>query len=142
MNPSPRVSVCRSGRQHGGQGSHQHLARVGLWSQVGSSAGEVLSPAGQSLRRPMPREIGMVRSSPLGCGARPSQQWPGACLSYALRGVDSTLLGLLTSVLAPPMESGEFPQEPICGWSRSVVTAVLIPCANILGVSLCQTCPF
>ena len=37
MNSSPRVSVCRSGRQHGGQGNCQRLARQDLQSQVGSS---------------------------------------------------------------------------------------------------------
>ena len=38
MNPSPRVSVSRSRRQHGGQGSCQHLAKKDLQSQVGSRA--------------------------------------------------------------------------------------------------------
>ena len=69
MNPSPRVSVCRLGRQHGGQGSRQHLTRRDLQSQVGSRAGKVFSPAGLSLQRPMPREISMAWSSTLGCGA-------------------------------------------------------------------------
>ena len=47
-NPSPRVSVSRSRRQHGGQGSCQHLAKKDLQSQVGSRADEVLSPAGET----------------------------------------------------------------------------------------------
>ena len=37
-----------------------------------------------------------------------SQQWSGDCLSYTLRVVGSTLLGLLVSVLAPLMPSGKF----------------------------------
>ena len=48
-----------------------------------------------------------------GAGAQLSQQWSGACLSYTLKVVDSTLLGLLISVLAPLMASGDFPQGPI-----------------------------
>ena len=93
-NPSPRGSVCRSGRQHGAQGSCEHLARKDLWSQVGSRADDVLSPAGQSLWWLMQRETRVACSSPLGCGARRSQQWSGACLSYTWEVVDSTLLGL------------------------------------------------
>ena len=46
----------------------------------------------------------------------------------------------LVNVLASLMPSGEFPQEPIYGWSHSAVTAVLITCADILGVSPCQMC--
>ena len=38
VNPSPRVSVCRSGRQHGGQGSHQRLIRKDLQIQADSRA--------------------------------------------------------------------------------------------------------
>ena len=52
---SQRHTVCRSRRQHSGQGSCQRLARKDLWSQVGSRADEVLSPAGQRLQLPMPR---------------------------------------------------------------------------------------
>ena len=60
MNLSPRVLVCRSGRQHGGQGIGHHLASKDLWIQVGSRADEVLSPAGQSLWQLMPREISVA----------------------------------------------------------------------------------
>ena len=82
MNLSPRVSVCRSGTQHGGQGSCQHLARKDLWSQEVSRADKVPSPAGQSVRQPLPREIRVVWSCTLVCGAQLSQQWSGACLSH------------------------------------------------------------
>ena len=102
MNPSPRVSVCRSGRQHSGQGSGQCLARKDLWSQEGSRADEVLSLAGQSLQQLMPREISVAWSSTLGCAARLSQQWSGNCLSYILRVVYSTLLGLSDKCLGTP----------------------------------------
>ena len=98
MNLSPRVPVCRTGRQHGGQGSCQHLARKAVWSQVGSRAEEVPSPAGQSLWWPMPRE----NSSTLACGARLSQQWSGTCLSHTLKVVHSTLLGLSDKCLGTP----------------------------------------
>ena len=107
---------------------------------MGSRADKVLSPAWQSLRQLMPREISVVRSSTLVCGAQLSQQWFGACLSYTLRVVDSTLLGLLISVWAPLMASREFPWEPLCGWSCFTDTAVLVTCADILGVSPCQMC--
>ena len=86
----------------------------------------------------MPREISVAWRSTLVCGARLSQQWAGACLSYNFKVVDSPLLGLLISVLEPLMTSVEFPQDPIYGWSCSADTAVLIMCADILGVSPCQ----
>ena len=113
MNLSPRVPVCRSGRQHGGQGSCQRRARKGLRSQVSSKADEVLSPAGQSLWWPMPREINMVRSSTLVCGAQLSQQWSGACLSYTFKGMYSTLLGLFDKCLdTSDAKYGIFPRSP------------------------------
>ena len=99
MSPSPRVSVCRSGSQHHGQGSCQHLARKDLWRQVGSREDEILSPSGQSLQRPIPRKISMAWSSTLVCETRLSQQWPGTFLGYTLKGVDSTLLGLFDKCL-------------------------------------------
>ena len=111
MTQRPRVSVCRSGTQHGGQGSHQHLARKDLWSQVGSRAGEVLSPAGQRLHQLMPREVSVAWSTSLVCGAQLSQQWSGVCLSYTLKVVYSTLLGLLINLLAPLMAIGDLPRS-------------------------------
>ena len=41
-NPSPRLSVCRPGRQHSGQGSCQHLARNDLqsWVQQGRQSAQ------------------------------------------------------------------------------------------------------
>ena len=137
MNSSPRVSVCRSGRQHSGQESRQHLARKDLRSQVGSRAGKVLSPAGQSPRWPMPRKMSVVWSSTLGCGARGSQQWSGACLSYTLR----VFWVFSISILAPLMVSVEFSHHraylwvvPLCRHGYSDM------CADILGVSPCQMC--
>ena len=65
-----------------------------------------------------------------------SQQWAGTCLSYTLKVVDSTLLGLLINVWAPLMASGELAQQPIYGWYM----AVQIMCADILDVSPCQLC--
>ena len=59
-------------------------------------------------------------------------------LSCTQKVVHSTLLGLLINVLVPMMPSVGFPQEPICGWSRSADMAVLTTCADILGVSPCQ----
>ena len=108
MSPSPRVSVSKSRRQHGEQGSCQHLARNNLQRQVGSKADKVFSPAGQSLQWLMPGEISVAWSSTLVCRAQLSQQWPGACLSYTLKVIYSTLLGLLISILAPMIASGDF----------------------------------
>ena len=79
-NPSARVSVFRSGRQHGEQGSPKHLAGKDLQSQVGSKADEIPSPAGQSLQQPVPRDIGVAWRSTLVCGAQLSQQWCADCL--------------------------------------------------------------
>ena len=84
----------------------------------------------------MLRETNVVWSSTLVCGARLSQQWPEACLSYTLRVVDSTLVGVLISVLAPLMASG----ESIYGWFCSADMAVKTTCADIVGVSPCWLC--
>ena len=75
-----------------------------------------------------------------GGGARLSQQWSGACLSYAPESGALHPLGLSISVLAPLLASGEFPQELVYGWFLSADTAVLIICVGILGMSLCQMC--
>ena len=66
---------------------------------MGSRTGEVLGPAGQGPQQQMPREISVVWSSALVCGARLSQQWSGACLSYTLKVLYSTLLGLFGKCL-------------------------------------------
>ena len=42
--------------------------------------------------------------------------------------------------LAPLMAIGELPLGPVYGWSHSADLAVLIMCADMLGVSLCQMC--
>ena len=139
MNLSPRVSVCRSRRQHGKQGNSQRLARKDLWSQVGSRAGEVFRPAGRSLHQLMPREVSVAWSSPLVCGARLSQQWSGACLNDTLTVVHSTLLGLLISILAPRMASGEFAQELqvvlLCRHVCSGHVCRYVRCVSLPGVS-------
>ena len=44
--------------------------------------------------------------------------------------------GSLDKCLTSMMASGDFPQEPICGWFHSADTAVLITCAGIRRVSL------
>ena len=75
--------------------------RISGARQAASWVDEMLSLARQSLQWSMPREIRVAWSSTLGCGARLSQQWSGACLSYTLKVVFSTLLGLFISVLAP-----------------------------------------
>ena len=74
-----------------GKGIVSVLQEKNLRSQAGSGAGEVLSPAGQSLWPPVPRGSSVAWSSPLVCGARLSQQWSGACLSDTLTVVDSTV---------------------------------------------------
>ena len=63
---------------------------------------ELPSPAGQSLWRLMPREISVVWSSTLVCGAWLSQRWSGTCLSYTLESVIPTLLGLFDKCLGIP----------------------------------------
>ena len=87
----------------------------------------------------MPREINMAWSNILVCGAQLlAVVW--ACLSYTLKVVYSTLLGLSVSILESLMASGEFIQEPINWWSCSADMAVQITCADILGESPCQMC--
>ena len=106
--------------------------------QAGSRADKVLDPAGQSLWWLIPREVSMAWSSTLVCGARLSQQWSEPASVIPLRLMYSTLLGLLINVLTPLLASMELPQKPVCGWSCSADMAVLITCADILGVSSCQ----
>ena len=48
--------------------------------------------------------------------------------------------GSLTKCLGTPMASGEFSQEPVYGWSCSANMAVLLRCADILGVPPWQIC--
>ena len=88
--------------EHGEQGSCHYLARRDLGSQVDSRTGEVFSPAGQSLRCPMPRDISVARSSTGLCGAQLSQQCSGTCLCYTLKMVYSTLLGLFSKCIGTP----------------------------------------
>ena len=88
----------------------------------------------------MPREISVAQGSPLVCGAHCLSSGLEPTSSYNLRVVGSIPLGFLISVLAPLIASGEFPQEPICGWSHYAHMAVLIMRADILGVSPCQMC--
>ena len=83
MNLIPRVSVCRSRRQHSGQGSLQHLAEKDLWNQVSSGADKVLSPAGQSLvanakgdEHGNAAALWCVKLSCLSCGVEPASVIP------------------------------------------------------------------
>ena len=110
------------------------LATKDLQSQAGIRVEEVLSSARQSLQWPMRREISVAWGSTLVCEAQLSQQWPVACLSCVLKVVYSTLLGLFIIVLAFLMTSGEFL------WSHSADMAVLVMCADMLGMSSCQMC--
>ena len=142
MNPSPRVSVCQSGGQYGRQGNCQHLAKKDLWSQVGRKADEVPSPSEHSFWQPMPREISVAWSSTVVCGLG-SQQWSGTWLSYTLKVVYSTLLGLLINCLAFLMPSGEFSQGAY-GWYMAVLLGTpdgkcaITPGAYLWVVLLCR----
>ena len=134
MNLSPRVSFCRSWRQHDGQGSLQCLARKALWSQVGSGADEVLTPAGSASlgnakgdQRGMQQHSG-VWSTAVSAVARSLPQL------YLESGVPSGSLG---KCLGTPDAKWGFPQGPFYGWSCSAHMAVLITCADILGVFPC-----
>ena len=111
------------------EGSLEPGGQQGRWSPRSSRAEPLATDAKGDQRG---------RSSTVVCGAQLSQQWSGTCLSYTLKVVFSTLPGLLITVLAPLMASGEFPQELICGRSCSADMAVLVTCADILDVPLCQ----
>ncbi|KAF6119901.1 hypothetical protein HJG60_010284 [Phyllostomus discolor] len=69
---------------------------------MGSKAGKVLSPAGQSLWQPMARQISVVWSSTLVCGSQLSQQWCGPCLNNTLKMLYSTILGPFKRCLGTP----------------------------------------
>ena len=143
MSLSPRVSVCRSRRQHCGQGSCLYLVMKDLRSKVGSRVDGVLSPAGQSLRQLMPREIRVAWSSTLVCGARLSQQWSGTCLSCTLKVGYYTLLGLSDKCLVTPgAKWGIFSRA--YGWDMAVVLdspagkCRISPGAHLWVVLLCR----
>ena len=75
----------------------------------------------------------------LGLRAQLSQQWSEAYLSYALEGHILHPSGSLDN-LGPLMVSGEFPQEPICGWScfadtQSGHVCRYLRCVSLLDVS-------
>ena len=118
MNPSPRVSVCRSGREHSWPGFVSTLqGRISTARQA----------AGQSLQWPMRREVSVAWSSTVVCDAQVSQQWSGACLCYTLKVVYSTLLGPFHKSLGTPDASVEFAQKPVGGiWLLS-----LTPCWHV-----------
>lgn len=94
MSPSPRVSVCRSRRQHGGPGSSQPLGRKNFWSQVGGKADKVLRPAADVKGDQYGAALWCVKLGCLGSGLE------SAC--YALKKVYSTPLGLFDKCLGTP----------------------------------------
>ena len=102
--------------------------------------GYCLDPVEKSLLLLMPRKISVSWSRTLVCDAQVSQQWSEACLSYTLESGVLYPLGYLISVMSPQTVSGEFPQEPISGWSHSSDRAAPITCAHIVGVFPCQMC--
>ena len=139
MDLSPRVSVCGPGDSMVSKGVVFILQ--GRISRARWAAGQMKSSVQQgrdSSCRCQGDQCGVEQHCV--CGTQLCQQWSGACLSYTLKVVYSTLLSLFISVLEPLVASGEFPQEPIYGWSRSADTAVLITYTDILGVSSCQMC--
>ncbi|KAF6125194.1 hypothetical protein HJG60_009719 [Phyllostomus discolor] len=94
----------------------------------GQQGREVLSPARQSLRWPMPREVSVAWSSTLVCGARLSQQGSGTGLSYTLKLVHSTPLGLFNKCLGTP--DAKEPMDRISPGAYGWYTAILLdnPC--------------
>ena len=118
MNLSPRVSVYRSGTQHGRQESQQRFikrtsgAEVGSrqtksWAQQGrassGTAGWRLALRGQHLGVWSSAVSAVVGSLP--------QLYPrGSCILERV-----PALGLFIRVLGTLIASGEFPQEPVSG---------------------------
>ena len=81
------------------------------------------------------------QSSTLVCGARLSQQWSGACLSYTSKVVYSTLLGLFDKCPGTPdAKWGICPGAYVYGWFRSADTTALTTCSDVLSVSPKQMC--
>ena len=66
--------------------------------------------------------------------------WCGTCLSYTHESNVLFPSGSLDKCLGTPDGEWDFPQDPVYGWSCSSDTAVLVTCADILGVSPCQVC--
>ena len=100
-------------------------------------AGDILSPAEQSLWQRMSRKIGETWSSSLVCGAWLSQQWSGACLSYTFRVVHSTLPGLLSKCLGILVaKCGIFPEAylwvaPLCRRGCSDHMCIYLRCVSM-----------
>ena len=78
----------------------------------------------------MPREIRGAWGSTLVCGARLSQQWSGARLSYALKVVYSTLLGLSDKCLDTP--------DARCGISPGAYLWVVLLCMHGYSDHVCR----
>ena len=135
INTSPRVSVCGSKARKGVVSVLQGRISRARWVAGQTSP----SPAGQGLWWPMPRKIRAVRKSTLVWSSAVSAVVWSLPELYLESGALHPL-GLLISDLAPLVASGEFPQEPVCGWSHSADTAVLITCVGILPVSPCRMC--
>ena len=114
--PSPRVSVCRSGRQHSGQGSCQRLAKKDIGARW--AAGQTKSAVQQGRA-----SGGWCRGRSAWCGAAHwgvelgslSSGLEPASGTYTLEAVYSTLLGIFNKCLFTPKPSVEFPQEPMYG---------------------------
>ena len=113
-----------------------------LQSQVGCRADEVPHAVGQNLLQ-LSKEIIVAGSSILLCGARLTQQWPGTCLSYNLKVVSSTLLGLSENCLGTPdAKCGIFPWS--CQWYMAILSDTLddkcgiFPRAYLWVVPLCR----
>ena len=142
MNPSPRVSACRSGRQHSMVGKGVVSVLQGRVSGARWAAGQAKSSVQQG------------RSSVGWCQGRPG--WPGAALwcvelSCCSSGLEPApvvpwkwwsppFCVFSIKVLAPLMPSAEFAQEPISGWSRWADMATLNMCPDLLSGSPCQVC--
>ena len=141
MNPSPRVSVCRSGRQPVGKGVVSILQ--GRTPGARWAAGQVKSSIQQGRDSGggwMPREITIAWGSSLVCGVGLSQQWSTTCLSYTLKVAYATPLGLFNKCRGTPdAKRGVYPGA--CLWVVPLRRhGCSDPCADILGVSPRQMC--
>ena len=143
-NPSPRLSVCRPGRQHSGQGSCQHLARNDLqsWVQQGrqsaqSSRAEPLAADDKG------DQCGMEQHPGVWSSAVSAVAWNWPC--YTLKVVYPTLLGLFNKCIGTPDgKCGIHPGAYLWVTPRvsSADTTTLTIRAVILSVSPCQMCLF
>ena len=162
VNPSSRISVCRSRRHTVGKGVFSILQgriSVARWAtgQAKSSVQQGRASGGQCQGRSSWHGAALwcVELSCLSSGLESASvvSWKSCTPSFWVFLINALATPMPSAVFAqepmggawlfcltPLLASVELPQEPIYAWSRCADLANLTTCAHILSASPCQTC--